>query len=156
MLDSGFMLTALDPKVAWVEAPGVLTSSVAPLAPPCTPHAIRYGSAPFERTRDRPRPPTCCPAMPWAVVHGVRMMACRKKRNACMVGGHCVVVVGQWRVYHRIARVARYTWVSLCVSRGDFSRGSIPHSSVKLPAYGRIPTRVLRSVLDFGGSGGRI
>ena len=60
------------------------TSAVAPLAPPCTPHAIRYGSAPFERTRDRPRPPTCCPAMPWAVVHGVRMMACRKKRNACM------------------------------------------------------------------------
>ena len=33
------------------------TSSVAAPAPPCTPHAIRYGSAPFERTRDRPCSP---------------------------------------------------------------------------------------------------
>ena len=72
------------------------TSSVAALAPPCPPHAIRYGSAPFERTRDRPRPPTWCPAMPCTVVHVVCMMPCRKKIYACIMGDlvdfYCLLV----------------------------------------------------------------
>ena len=32
------------------------TLAVAPPAPPCTPHTLRYGLVPFERARDRPRP----------------------------------------------------------------------------------------------------
>ena len=33
------------------------TLAVAPPAPPFTPHVLRYGLVPFERARDRPRPP---------------------------------------------------------------------------------------------------
>ena len=115
------------------------TCAMSPSGPPCTPHAIRYGSVPFERARDRPRPATRCPAMHWAQLCCTTAVGPRKSWRALMHASRVVCVLWARDARYVMLQTPLYTVVCVVSCKTRFSLAvSLPScgsSSSTAPAY---------------------